>query len=231
VGKHTAFEQHQGSSANPQRQEGPHAHEFVLDADNHFAFSPDLGLDKILIYKYDAAKGTITANDPPYATVAPGSGPRHLSFHPNGRWAYVINEILSTVTAFHYDSKKGALTEFQTVSTLPADFTGESSTAEIEVSPNGKFLYGSNRGHNSIAIFSIDPASGKLTLIGHQSTQGKTPRNFAIDPTGTYLLAANQDSDNVVVFRMDSETGKLTPTGNEIQVSMPVCIAMMPASH
>lgn len=231
LGKATARIQHEGSSVDKNRQEGPHAHSIVLDASNHFAFVPDLGLDKIVLYRFDANDGSLVHNSVPAATVAPGSGPRHLAFHPNGHFAYVINEMASTVIAFHYDSKAGTLHEIQTISTLPADFQGHSSTAEVLVSPNGKFLYGSNRGHDSIALFSIDPQSGKLTAMGHQSTQGKTPRNFGIDPTGTFLLAANQDSDSIVVFRIDPQTGQLTPTGNTIEIPMPVCVVFVPNAH
>lgn len=228
LGPATAFIQHAGSSVNPRRQEGPHAHCILLDRDNRLAFSADLGLDKILIYRFDPARGTLVAHSPPAATVAPGSGPRHFAFHPNSRFAYVINELLSTVTAFRYDSRKGVLETLQTISTLPPGFSGNNSTAEIAVHPSGKFLYGSNRGHDSIAIFAVDSSSGRLTLVGHEPTQGKTPRNFAVDPSGSYLLAANQDSDSVVVFRIDPATGKLRPTGQSVEVPMPVCIEMMP---
>jgi 6-phosphogluconolactonase len=154
-----------------------------------------------------------------------------LAFHPSGRWAYVIDEIDSTVTALSYDASTGALKSLQTVSTLPEGFTGNNSTAEIQVHPSGKFLYGSNRGDNSIAIFAIDPDTGRLTSVGRQSTQGKTPRGFGIDPTGAFLLAANQDSDSIVVFRIDPHSGKLEPTGQEVEVPMPVCVQMIPASR
>jgi 6-phosphogluconolactonase len=228
LAKTTSFIQHTGSSVDPARQEGPHAHSINLNASNQLAFVPDLGTDKVVIYKYDSIKGALTPNDPPAGIVAPGSGPRHFEIHRNGRFAYVINEMKSTVTAFNYDAKTGALTEIQNISTLPADFHGNSSTAEVQISPSGKFLYGSNRGHDSIAIFSIDQKTGKLTLIGHQSTLGKTPRNFYIEPSGTYMLAANQDSDNIFVFKVDQQTGKLTPTGQEVSVPMPVAITTMP---
>ncbi|MCS6863066.1 MAG: lactonase family protein, partial [Abditibacteriales bacterium] len=181
----SCFIQHTGKSVNPQRQEAPHAHSINLDAANRFAFVADLGLDKVLIYRFDAAKGTLTPNDPPAATVAPGAGPRHFAFHPSGRYAYVINEMGNTVTAFHYDAQKGILTEIQTLSTLPQGYTDVSHTAEVQVHPSGKFLYGSNRGHDSIAIYSIDQNTGRLSLVNIVSTQGKTPRNFGIDPTGT----------------------------------------------
>lgn len=223
--------QHTGSSVNPGRQKEPHAHSINLDAANRFAFAADLGLDKVLIYKFDPSKGKIEPNDPPHASVAPGSGPRHFAFHPDGKHAYVINEILSTLTAFTYDAAKGELKELQTLTTLPADFKGNTSTAEVVVSPDGKFVFGSNRGHDSIAIFSVDAATGKLSPAGHASTQGKTPRNFSVDPTGKYLLAANQGSDSIVVFRIDPRTGALTPTGSTAKVPKPVCLRMIPAAE
>jgi 6-phosphogluconolactonase len=229
LGEATDFEQHQGKSVNPRRQEGPHGHSINLDPAGQFAFAADLGLDKVLIYRYDASKGTLDPNNPPSASVAPGSGPRHFAFHPSGRHAYVINEITSTVTAFTYDPRAGKLTPIQTLSTLPPDFTGNNSTAEVLVHPSGKFLYGSNRGHNSIAHFNIDERTGKLTPAGHHPTMGRTPRNFGIDPTGAYLLAANQESNTVVLFRIDSRTGHLEPTGHILGVPMPVCVRMMPA--
>lgn len=228
VGAATSVVKHEGSGVDKRRQEGPHAHSINLDASNRFAFVADLGLDKVMIYKYDAGKGTLTANEPPSASVAPGSGPRHFAFHPGGRYAYVINEMLSTVTAFAYDETRGALKEIQTVPTLPEGFRGPSTTAEIQVTPDGKFLYGSNRGHDSLAIFSIDAETGKLAPVGHQLTQGKTPRNFGIDPTGAWLLAANQGSDSVVVFRIDPKTGKLEPSGTTLKVPKAVCVKFLP---
>jgi 6-phosphogluconolactonase len=229
LGEATAFVQHQGSSADRSRQEGPHAHSINLDAANRYAFAADLGLDKILVYRFDPARGSLAPNDPPFASVAPKSGPRHFAFHPNGRYAYVINEMASTVTAFSYDARHGALKDLQTLSTLPQGFSGNNSTAEVRVSPDGHFLYGSNRGHNSIAIFAINPESGTLTPAGHVSSGGKTPRNFSIDPSGTFLLAAHQDSDTIVVFRIDPQTGGLTPTGQTLSVPKPVCVKFMPA--
>jgi len=227
----TAFIQHQGASANPRRQEGPHAHCILLDDGHRLAFAADLGLDKVLIYRFDAAKGTLTPHDPPAASVAAGSGPRHIVLHPNGRYAYVINELSSTVTAFRYDGRKGSMETLQTLSTLPQGFSGNNSTAEIAVHPSGKYVYGSNRGHDSIVIYTVDEGPGRLTLVGHQPTEGKTPRNFAIDPTGAYLLAANQDSDSIVVFRIDAKTGQLQPTGQKLEVPMPVCVEMMAAER
>jgi 6-phosphogluconolactonase len=222
----SAFVQHTGSGKNPERQKEPHAHSIDLDGSNRFAYVADLGIDKVMIYRFDAAKGTLTANDPPSAAVDPGSGPRHVALHPQGRYAYVINEITCTVTAFSRDPQTGSLTPIQTVSTLPAGqaVIAGYSTAEITVHPSGKFLYGSNRGHDTIVVFAIDQKTGQLTLVEHQPTQGSTPRNFGIDPSGTYLLAANQRSDSVVVFRINAETGRLTPTGTKIDVGAPVCV-------
>jgi 6-phosphogluconolactonase len=226
LGPATARVQHEGKSVNPERQEGPHAHSVVLDPVNRFAFVADLGIDKLAVYRFDAQKGTLTPHQPPTVALAPGAGPRHFTFHPDGRHAFVINELLSTVTAFAYDGGAGTLTERQTLSTLPAGITETNLTAEVVVHPSGKFLYGSNRGHNSIAVFIIDPATGKLTAAGHHLTQGKSPRNFAIDPTGTYLLLANQDSDNVVVFRIDPRSGRLDTVGPPLHVPRPVCLRM-----
>jgi 6-phosphogluconolactonase len=179
------------------------------------------------VYRFDAAKATLTPNDPPAASVAPGAGPRHIAFHPSGKFVYVINEIASTVTAFAYDGRRGTMSELGSVPTLPADFKGASSTAEIEAHLSGKFLYGSNRGHDSIAIFAVGD-DGNLRPLGHQSTQGKTPRGFGIDPTGAWLVAANQGSDTIVVFRIDPETGGLKPTGATVNVGSPVCVKFMP---
>jgi 6-phosphogluconolactonase len=228
LGSFSCFVQHTGSSKDKSRQEAPHAHSINLDTANRFAFVADLGLDKVVIYRYDPDQGTLEKNEPRFAQVAPSSGPRHFAFHPNGKFAYVINEMKNTVTAFSYDPETGALKTIQTVPTLPKNFKGKSSTAEVVVHPSGKFLYGSNRGHNSLAIFAIDPKTGKLTPRGHQAENIKTPRNFAIDPTGTYLLSANQDSGSVIVFRIDQETGDLTPTGTVVDVPFPVCVRMMP---
>jgi 6-phosphogluconolactonase len=223
----TSIIQHRGSSINPQRQTGPHAHSSALDPANRLAFVCDLGLDKIMVYRLDAARGLLTPNDPPFASVAPGSGPRHFAFHPNAHFAYVINEMASTVTAFEYDAAGGRLSAIQTITTLPADFHGSNTCAEIQVHPSGKFLYGSNRGHDSIAMFAIDGLTGKLSPLGFESTQGKTPRNFGLDPSGAFLLAANMASDNVVLFRIGAD-GKLTPTGQSVSVPAPVCVKMMP---
>jgi 6-phosphogluconolactonase len=219
--------QHEGSSVNPGRQKGPHAHSIVLDPANRYAFVPDLGIDKIMIYRFDREQGKLVPNDPPFVKVEPGSGPRHFTFHPDGKHAYVIEELSCTVTAFAYDADTGSLKSLQKISTLPKDFKGTNTCADIHMHPSGRFLYGSNRGHDSIASFAIDAKTGELRLIGHTPTQGKNPRNFAIDPSGTFLLAANQDGNNIVSFRIDPDTGKLTPTGQVCQVSMPVCVKMV----
>ena len=221
----SAFIQHTGGSVDPQRQKGPHAHSINLDPANRFAYAADLGLDKVLVYRFDADKGSLVANDPPFAQVAPGAGPRHFAIHPNG-FAYVINEMSMTVTAFRRDTERGSLTELQTLSTLPPGQSVASgfSTADVQVHPSGRFLYGSNRGHDSIVVFTIDQNSGRLTYLENRPTQGSTPRGFGIDPSGSYLLAANQRSDSVVVFRIDKQTGRLTPTGHTIEVGAPVCV-------
>jgi 6-phosphogluconolactonase len=227
LGDRGAFVQHGGSSVDKSRQEGPHAHSINADSAGRFAVAADLGLDSLIVYRIDRANDSLASNDPPAARVAPGSGPRHFAFHPNGKRAYVINEMLCTVTAFNYDANKGTLTEIQTISTLPDGVKPGYSTAEILVHPSGKFVYGSNRGHHSIAMFAVDSDSGKLTFLGTESTQGKTPRNFGIDPSGQYLLAANQDSNNIVVFKIDQKTGRLTPTGHSIEIPTPVCVRFL----
>jgi len=226
----SSFVQHTGSSVNPDRQKGPHAHAIELDSANRFAFVPDLGLDKIMIYRFDPAKGALTANTPPAANIKPGSGPRHLAFRPDGRFAYVINEMLCTITAFSYDTERGELKELQTVSTLPEGLAVKPgySTAEIQVHPSGKFLYGSNRGHDTIAVFAVDRKKGTLSLVENVSTRGRIPRNFSVDPTGRFLFAANQDSHSVVVFRIDPKSGRLTPTGQVLDVGSPVSVAFVP---
>jgi 6-phosphogluconolactonase len=227
LGKATAAIQHSGSSVNPRRQEAPHAHSINVDPANRFAVAADLGLDKVLVYRFDAAGGKLVSNNPPAASVAPGAGPRHFAFHPSGRFAYVINELSCTVTAFAYDAERGVLKELQTITTLPHELREGYSTAEVQVHPSGKFLYGSNRGHDSIVVYSIDAASGKLTRVENEPTQGKTPRNFGIDPTGTYLLAANQGSDSIVVFRINPKTGELDPTGHVVEAPAPVCVRFL----
>ena len=229
VGEHTGFVQHTGQGTT-KRQSQPNAHSVNLSPDNRFAFVADLGLDKVLIYKLDAAKGTLTPNEPAFATVPPGSGPRHFAFHPSGKFAYVINEITLSMTAFSYDAAKGALTEIHTVSTLPAaDGPGPKpgwSTAEVVAHPGGKFLYGSNRGHDTIAVFSV-AADGKITLVQNAAAEVKTPRNFNLDPTGQWLFTEGQGSDTIALFKVDQATGKLTATGTKLEVGSPVCLKFL----
>jgi 6-phosphogluconolactonase len=224
----SAFVQHSGSSVDKERQQGPHAHWIGTSPDNRFALAVDLGLDEILLYHFNPAKGALTPNIPPYAKVNPGAGPRHLAFHPNGKFAYVLSEMESSVTAFAYKASNGSLSPLQTVSTLSIlrkDQSGPKEAAEIAVHPNGKFLYASNRGNiDTISVFSIDSAKGTLKLKDEYPTMGKTPRNFAIDPGGKFLLAANQESNNIVIFRIDSITGALTPTGEIAEAPAPVSI-------
>jgi 3-carboxymuconate cyclase len=228
LGLATDTVQHHGSSVKKE-QEGPHAHCIILDDSNRYAFAADLGLDKILIYRFDSKRGKLTPNRQPWVQVKPGAGPRHFTFHPNGRYAYVIDELDSTFTAFSCNGATGTLKELQAVSTLPSDFSGVNSCAELSVSPSGRFLYGSNRGHNSIVSFAINESTGKLTYLEHVPTQGKTPRNFTIDPTGNFLLAANQESDTVVTFRIDSQTGRLKATGHVAEIPTPVCLLSVPS--
>ncbi len=218
--------QHAGSSVNPDRQKEPHAHSINVSPDNRFAVAADLGLDKLLVYKFDAATSTLTPNDPPSASVAPGSGPRHAAFHPNGKLLYAINEILCTLTTFAYDAERGLLTELQTLSTLPSadPLKPGYSTAEVQVHPSGKFVYGSNRGHDSITVFAVDPEKGTLSYVDNHATRGKTPRGFGIDPTGNFFLAGNQDSGTIAVFRIDQKTGRLAPIGDLLEVGSPVCV-------
>jgi len=229
----SAFVQHSGSSVDKQRQDGPHAHWIGTSPDNRFALAADLGLDEILLYRFDSAKGTLAPDTPPFAKLNPGAGPRHLAFHPNGKFAYVLTEMGSSVTAFAYKPRNGSLSPLQTVSTLSIlrkDYSGVKEAAEIAVHPNGKFLYASNRaGIDSISTFSVDPVKGTLTLKDEYPTMGKTPRNFAIDPTGKFLLAANQESNNIVIFRIDSTTGALNPTGEIAEVPAPVYITFVAA--
>jgi 6-phosphogluconolactonase len=228
LGQASAFVQHKGASVNPQRQEGPHAHSIYMSPDNRFVISADLGLDEVFIYRFDAGKGTLAPNIPPSASVSSGAGPRHFAFHPNGKFGYVIDEMQSTITEFSYEPATGALDLLQPVSTLPPDFKGESSAAEVEVHPSGKFLYASNRGLDTIAVFGVNSRKGSLTPLAQVPTLGKTPRSFTIDPTGSYLFVANQDSDNVVQFRINPITGLLTPTGQVLQVPSPVCVTFLP---
>ncbi len=231
LGAPSAFVQHVGSSVDKGRQTSPHAHSIDLDVTGRLAIASDLGLDKVMIYRFDPARGTLTPNDPAFAPVKAGSGPRHFALHPDGKHAYVISEMACTVTAFDFDPASGAFAELQSISTRGPGGKPGNSTAEIMVHPSGKFVYGSNRGDDTLAIYSVAPASGKLTLVGHQSTGGKTPRNFGIDPTGRFLLAANQDSGTVVVFRIDPATGLLKQVGRPVDVPSPVCVKFLPVGE
>lgn len=218
------FIQHQGASIDPIRQKGPHAHSVWLDKTNRFLLVPELGLDKLVVYKFDRKRGMLEPNRIPWIKTKPGAGPRHMAFHPSGKFAYLINELNSTMEALAYDGRTGRLTELQVVTTLPEDFKKASTCSHVEVHPSGAFLYGSNRGHDSIVIYKIDQRTGKLTHTAHESTQGRTPRNFTIDPTGRFLLVANQDSDTLTMFRINQQTGKLLSTGQVTQVPKPVCV-------
>jgi 6-phosphogluconolactonase len=229
IGERTGFNQHSGSSINPARQQGPHAHAVVVSPDNRFLFVPDLGMDQVTIYRVDAQKGTFAPNDPAFAEVKAGYGPRHFAFGHGAKYAYAVCEMGSSVAVFSYNAEKGSLTPIQTISNLPDDFKGEDNSAEIEVDRSGRFLYASNRGNDSITVFAIDPAKGTLTKVQVVPTQGKTPRNFALDPTGKYLIAANQDSNNMVVFAVDPKDGQLKPAGQTIDTPSPVAILFVPA--
>jgi len=227
LGDATDVIQHQGASVDPVRQAGPHAHGITLDETGRFVFVPDLGLDKLMVYRFDTDRGKLELNVPPWIDVMPGAGPRQLVLHPTGGFAYLINELNSTVTAFRYNRETGSLREIQTISTLPAEFKGATTCAELQISSSGKFLYGSNRGHDSIVIYTIDQLNGKLTCIGHRNTQGKTPRHFIVDPDGAFLLVANQDTDNVVTFILDPSSGEFSSTGHIIYVPTPVCVKVI----
>jgi 6-phosphogluconolactonase len=224
LGKVTAFDQYAGSGVNPERQEGPHAHSINVSPDNRFALVADLGLDKVFVYRFDAKTGALAPNNPAYAVVNPGSGPRHIAFARNGRFVYVIGEMKSNITVFSYDAARGLLRKLQTISTLPKGYRKQSDCAEVAVSPSGKFVYGSNRGHNSITVSAADAKKGTLTPAVRVPSGGRWPRHFAIDPTGSYLLVANQESDTVAVFAVDRKTGRLTPTGETATVSSPACV-------
>ncbi|MCD9185913.1 MAG: lactonase family protein [Pyrinomonadaceae bacterium] len=229
LGEAVDLAQHTGTGPNKDRQEAAHAHSITLDRNNRFAFAADLGIDRLMIYKFDDKTGKLTPNETQtFYQAKPGAGPRHFSFHGSGKFAFLINELDLTIVSLAYDEKHGTLKEIQTVSTVPAGVSGSSnSCADIHVSPNGKFLYGSNRGHNSIVSYKIDETTGRLEYIEHVSTGGKTPRNFAIEPHGKFLLVANQNSDNVVIFSIDEKTGKLKSTGKQAQVPVPVCLKFM----
>jgi 6-phosphogluconolactonase len=228
LGPASAFIQHHGHGTNPERQEGPHCHEILASPDNRFVLVADLGLDKLFVYRLDAKRGTLTPNDPAFATVNPGSGPRHFLFDSTGHYVYLLNEVLSTLTAFAYDPARGSLRELETISALPEGFKGENTAAEIAIGHDGRFLYASNRGADTLGVFAIDPQKHTLTPVEHVPSLGKTPRGFAIDPTGRFLVAANQDSDDIFVFRIGPKTGELKPTGQKVELSSPVSIYFVP---
>jgi 6-phosphogluconolactonase len=228
IGDRTGFDQHTGSSVNKARQEGPHAHEAVLSPDHRFLFVPDLGTDQIKIYKIDAAKRTFIPNDPAFVAVKAGLGPRHFAFGKDGRFAYVVCEMGSSVVAFSYDAAKGQLTPLQTIYNLPTDFQGEDNSAEIGIAPSGHFVYASNRGHDSITVYAVDHAKGTLTTVQNISSEGKIPRNFAIDPTGRYLVVGNQMSNQLKVFSVNQKDGTLKPMGETTDLAQPICILFVP---
>jgi 6-phosphogluconolactonase len=221
-----SFIQHEGSSIDPKRQTGPHAHSVNFSPDNRFAFACDLGLDKVLIYKVDPATGKMTPNEPAFAKTPAGGGPRHLAFHPSGKFVFVNNEMAMTETVFAYDAATGGMTEVQTVSTLPEADQGKPgfSTAETLAHPNGRNVYVSNRTHDTIAVFACDPATGRLTLIQNVPVEGQIPRNICLDPTGKWLIAAHQNSGTAAVFKVDTETGGLSFTGRKVEVPGSICV-------
>jgi 6-phosphogluconolactonase len=226
LGEASDFVRHKGSSVDRDRQAGPHGHAIELSPDNRFAIAADLGLDQLIVYPFDAEKGKL--GTPRAVKIHPGSGPRHFAFSPNGKFIYLISEMGNTITAFSYSATRAKLTERQTISTLPRGFSGENTTAEIAVHPSGHFLYGSNRGDDSIVVFAVDQGTGRLTFVERVSTQGKTPRNFALDPSGRWLLAANQDSNSITTFRVNQKTGRLTPSGVAVSVAEPACVVFVP---
>jgi 6-phosphogluconolactonase len=229
LGERTATVQHHGSSIDPKRQTQSYAHSIRVDPSNRFALVADLGLDKVFVYRFDAQDGSLQPNDPPFARVTAGAGPRHLAFDSRGRYVYLINEMASAIVAFAWDSKSGVLTERQTLSTLPEGFRGTSQCAEILVHPNGRYLYGSNRGHDSLVVIAIDAETGRLDLVEHVATQGRTPRNFAFDPSQQWIIVTNHGSDNAVVFRVDGRTGRLTPRGQPVDIVYPFGIGFLEA--
>jgi 6-phosphogluconolactonase len=228
LGGNSAFVQHYGSSVNPARQKEPHTHSIATSPDNRFAIAADLGLDQLLLYGFDVDKGSLAANNPPFAAISPGGGPRHFVFDPRGSFLYTIDEIASTVSVFSYDPRNTELILQQTISSLSEGFSGNNEAADIHIDAQGKFLYASNRGQDSIKVFAVDEGDGTLASVGDVASGGKTPRNFAIDPSGNHLIVGNEDSDNLVTFHIDRESGKLSPTGNVVKVPSPVCIVFLP---
>jgi 6-phosphogluconolactonase len=227
LGEASDFIQHYGSSVDPKRQTGPHAHSVLFDEANSMAFVPDLGLDKVVAYTFDAQYGKLRFNEASSIAGRPGAGPRHITFHPTGKYAYLVNELDSSIDVFAYDRSASKLEQIQTISTLPKEFCGENTCADLHVAPSGQYVYASNRGHDSLVIYHVDQHTGTLACVDHVSTQGRTPRNFAIDRTGQFVLVANQDSDLVIAFRRDRPTGKLQPTGFSADVPTPVCVKIL----
>ncbi len=225
LGERTAFVQHHGKGVHPERQTKPYAHWIGTDPSNKFALAADLGIDQILVYRFDAQSGKLSPNNPAFTKTQPGMGPRHLMFHPNGKWVYAIEELGNAVTAFAWDGAHGTLTELQTIGMLPEDFKDTTKAAEIAIHNSGRFLYASNRGHDSIVVYAIEEATGKLTLKQRLPSGGKTPRYFTLDPTHRWLIVGNQDSDNIVVFAVDGKTGELAPKGEPLRVIKPYGIS------
>lgn len=228
LGARTDFVQHRGSSVNPERQEKAHAHCVMIDRANTLVYACDLGMDAIVVYRIDHATGQMIEQPDLTVCAEPGDGPRHFAFHPTEAYAYVVNELGASVSAYDYDLATGALTVKQRISTLPEAWSGDNTCADIHVSPNGRFVYASNRGHNSIAAFAVESATGRLTPVGHTPTRGEIPRNFLITPDGRFLLAANQNSGNIVTFRVDEDSGELEFSGHEATVPAPVCLQLQP---
>ena len=229
LGEAASVLQYKGTGANPERQQSPHAHWIDFSPDNRFVIVADLGLDQLNVYKFNSTKGSLVPNQPAVVRLKPGSGVRHFVFHPNGGFAYAVNEMGSSVTSFSFAPAEGSFHELQTISMLPKDFSGKNDAAEIQVHPNGKFLYASNRGHDSIAVFSIDPKKGTLTPVEYVPTQGKAPRYFTIDPTGSRLFVANQNSGNIAIFKINQANGRLTASGQVLEVGSPVCVKFVGA--
>jgi 6-phosphogluconolactonase len=228
LGPRSAFVQHAGSSVNPDRQAGPHPHSIQVTPDNRFVLVTDLGLDKLLMYGFDETAGSLTPGRPEFVAMDPGAGPRHIAFAPSGKFVYAVNELASTVAVFAYDPGPGTLVRKQTVPTLPKDFSGKNTAAEIAVDAKGRFLYVSNRGDDSIGVFGIDPKKGDLTPVERVPSGGRTPRQFLIDPTGAWLFAANQNSNNINIFKIDPASGRLTATSGALKVVSPVCMLIVP---
>lgn len=226
LGEATDIAQFSGSGPNPERQEGPHAHMILPSSDHRFFLAVDLGTDRLMAFRFDMEQGRLIPADPPWTQMPPGTGPRHMAFHPHRPFTYVISELQSTVTVFHLVEQQGTFEVMQTISTLPDNFKGPNQGAEIKIAPSGRFVYTSNRGDDSLAIFSVDQQTGRLSVVGHQSSQGIGPRDFIIDPSGSLLLVANQDTDTVVTFWIDQDSGMLTATGHVAEVPTPVCLQL-----